>query len=144
LRRQKEKVMPCKKALLFLGHGSRAREANEAMYGVIDLVREATDFDIVEAGFLDLNPPSVTEAMATCVRQGADRVLVMPYFLHLGMHVQRDLPRVIAELQAEHPQVEVVLGRHIGFHPKLAEIFVERIQEMEQGLLVAAREDSLG
>lgn len=136
--------MACKKALLFLGHGSRAKEANEAMYRVIDLVREATDFDIVEAGFLDLNPPLVAEAMEVCARKGAGRVLVMPYFLHLGMHVQRDLPRVIAELREQYPQVEIVLGRHIGFHPKLAEIFIERVQEAEQAFLVAAQEESRG
>ncbi len=120
-----------KKALLFLGHGSRAADANDGMYRTMGLVKEMTGYEIVEAGFMDLNAPSIPEGAAACVAQGATMVLMIPYFLHLGRHVQRDLPNTVRELKQRYPGVEIVLGRHIGFHPKLAEIIVERVHEMD-------------
>lgn len=120
-----------KKALLFLGHGSRAPEANEGMYQTMQTVKQMTEYEIVEAGFMDLNPPSIFEGAARCVAQGAAKILMIPYFLHLGRHVQRDLPNTVEELRGQYPDVEIILGRHIGFHPKLAEIIVERIGEVD-------------
>ncbi len=120
-------------AVLFLGHGSRAPEANEAMYRVLELFRRRSGYAIVEAGFMELSPPTIEEGVAACVRQGAGRILVIPYFLHLGRHVQRDLPRVIARCRQRYPRVEFVLGPHIGFHPLLVDILLERVREAEAG-----------
>lgn len=122
-----------KKALLFLGHGSRASEANDGMYRTIALVKDLTGYEIVEAGFMDLNPPSIFEGAAACIAQGATSILMIPYFLHLGRHVQKDLPETVEELKRTHPGVAIKLGPHLGFHPKLAEIVVERIRETEAG-----------
>lgn len=120
-------------AVLFLGHGSRAPEANEAMYRVMEAFRRRSGYRIVEAGFMELNPPSIEEGVAACVRQGAQRVLVIPYFLHLGMHVRQDLPAVIEACRRRHPQVEFVFGPHIGFHPLLVDILLDRVREAEAG-----------
>ncbi len=120
-----------KKALLFLGHGSRAAEANEGMYRTMALVKDMTGYEIVEAGFMDLNPPSIPDAAATCVAQGATEILMIPFFLHFGRHVQRDLPETVEEMKAQYKGVRITLGPHIGFHPKLAEIVADRIREAE-------------
>ncbi len=120
-------------AVLFLGHGSRADGANGAMYRVMELFRRRSGYRIVEAGFLELNPPSIPEGVAACVAQGARRILVVPYFLHLGLHVRQDLPEILEECRRLHPGVEIVLGPHIGFHPLLAEILVDRVREAETG-----------
>lgn len=126
-----------KRALLLLGHGSRAREANEAMYAIMEILRGTAGFDIVEAGFMDLNPPSIEEGMAACVAQGAETIVAIPYFLHMGMHVQKDLPATIQALSENYPGVTVIIGKHIGFHPKLAEIIAERIRESEAAAVAA-------
>ncbi|TAK31629.1 MAG: sirohydrochlorin cobaltochelatase [Chloroflexota bacterium] len=120
-----------KRALLLLGHGSRAREANEAMYAIMDILRRTAGFEIVEAGFMELNPPTIADGMAVCVEQGAQTIIVIPYFLHMGRHVQKDLPETVQALREKYPQVTIRMGRHIGFHPKLAEIVRERIEEAE-------------
>lgn len=116
---------------MFLGHGSRASDANEGMFRTMELVRELTGYGIVEAGFMDLNPPSIPDGAAACVAQGATEILMMPFFLHFGRHVQRDLPETVEELKRRYPGVQIKLGPHIGFHPKLAEIVVDRIREAE-------------
>lgn len=120
-----------KKAVLFLGHGSRALVANEAMYRVMDLVRERSEYEIVEAGFMELCPPTIPEGVDACVRQGAEKIIVVPYFLHMGVHVQRDLPAQIDACRARYLGVEIVFGRHIGFDPRLADILLERVREAD-------------
>ena len=56
---------------------------------------------------------------------------MIPFFLHFGRHVQRDLPDIMEELKRRYPGVQITLGPHIGFHPKLAEIILDRIRETE-------------
>ncbi len=118
-------------AICFMGHGSRASEANAAMYRVIDQVKRGAGYDIVEAGFMELSRPSIAEAVQSCVDRGARRILLVPYFLHMGMHMRRDLPDLMREMQARHPDVDIRMSSHIGYHAKLAEIVLERIAEAE-------------
>ncbi|MFQ5896343.1 MAG: sirohydrochlorin chelatase, partial [Nitrospinota bacterium] len=103
-----------KKAILLLGHGSRIPEANEGMYRVSELVRNGGRYPIVEAAFLELTPPNIQEGIDLCVQQGAEKIIMIPYFLHLGAHVQEDLPREVEQARQRHPGLEVVLGPHLG------------------------------
>lgn len=116
-------------AVLFLGHGSRRAEAGAAMETIIDGVRRRGGFDIVEHGYLEFDPRTIPEGVRRCVEQGATRIVAVPYFLHVGMHMIRDLPRVLREQQARYPDVEIVLGRHIGLHPSLVDVMLDRIAE---------------
>ena len=123
--------------VVLLGHGSRAREANDGMYQVLEAVRRQGKRSIVEAGFMGMNPPTIEEGVAACVSQGAEVVLLIPYFLHLGVHVQTDLPETVRELRARYPGVQFALGSPFGFHPKLVEAVLDRIAECEAGVVEA-------
>lgn len=120
---------PVRTAILLLGHGSKAARANEAMHRVADHFRREWPGRIVEAAFLEINAPSIPEGIDLCAGAGAERIVLIPYFLHLGTHVQKDLPRIVEEGRDRHPAVEIVLGPHLGFHPKLVEVVEERIAE---------------
>ncbi len=117
-----------KKAVLLLGHGSTEAEANNDMYQIIELLRQRTDY-IVEAGFLELNPPDIQTGIDHCVEHGATEILMIPYFLHLGAHVRHDLPNEMAEGRRRYPEVEFKMGGHLGFHRLLAEIVLDRVRE---------------
>jgi len=119
-----------KTAILLIGHGSRASEANEAMYQVAATLKETQSVAIIECAFLEINQPDISIGLSNCRLAGATRVLAMPYFLHLGNHVQKDLPGIIATWQAANPGIEVTMGRHFGYSPKLVELVQERINEV--------------
>jgi len=119
------------KAILLLGHGSRARGANQALYKTAQLVKEKGDYEIVECAFLSLNPPYLPQGIDRCIARGARKIILIPYFLLAGEHVLRDLPEKIAQERARHPDIEIVIGRPIGSHPKIAEIVLERIREID-------------
>jgi len=54
----------------------------------------------------------------------------MPYFLYMGLHVTKDLPREIDAAREKHPGVTFSLASNLGFHSGLVDITVERIEEL--------------
>lgn len=118
-----------KTAILMMAHGSRIPEANDAAREVAAMVREMTGHEIVEVSFRELHEPNIQEGIDTCVAKGAERVLLIPYFLFMGAHVQHDLPEEILAAKSRYPGLLLEMGPHLGVHRKLAEIVVERIQQ---------------
>lgn len=116
-------------AILLMAHGSRISEANDAAREIAAKVKKMTQFDIVEVSFREQHSPNIQEGVDRCVAQGAQRILLVPYFLYMGAHVLEDLPEELELARQRYPNVEMVLGKHLGVHDKLAEIVVERIAE---------------
>jgi sirohydrochlorin ferrochelatase len=116
-----------KTAILMMAHGSRIAEANDAARDVAAMVKEMTGFEIVEVAFREMHEPNIQLGIDACVAKGAERILLMPYFLFMGAHVQHDLPEEILEAQKRHPGLVMEMGGHLGAHHKLAEIETERI-----------------
>jgi len=114
-------------AVLIMAHGSRIAEANDAAREVAKMVQEMTGHEIVEVSFRELHEPDIQQGIDNCVARGAKKILLIPYFLFMGAHVQHDLPEEIETAQKRHPGLEMVMGPHLGVHRKLAEIVSERI-----------------
>jgi sirohydrochlorin ferrochelatase len=112
-----------------MAHGSRIAEANDAARDVAAMVQRMTGYDIVEVAFREMHEPNIQQGIDACVAKGAQRILLMPYFLFMGAHVQHDLPEEIEEAQKRHPGLQMEMGTHLGVHPKLAEVVVDRIAE---------------
>ena len=116
-------------AVLIMAHGSRIAAANNAAREVATMVQEMTGHEIVEVSFREMHEPNIQQGIDTCVARGAKKILLLPYFLFMGAHVQHDLPEEIETAQKRHPGLEMVMGPHLGVHRKLAEIVSERIAE---------------
>lgn len=118
-----------KTAILMMAHGSRISNANDAAREVAAMVQEMTGFEIFEVSFRELHEPNIQQGIDACVAKGAERILLMPYFLFMGAHVQHDLPEEIEMAKKRHPGLIMEMGGHLGVHRKLAEIEAERIGE---------------
>jgi sirohydrochlorin ferrochelatase len=119
-----------KTALLLISHGSRQEEANADLLHLADGLR-ARGWAVVEASFLELAQPGIEEGGTRCVAQGAERVILVPYFLSAGVHVRRDLTEVRARLAERFPRVEFRLAQPLGRHPLLVDVVMERVRESE-------------
>lgn len=64
--------------------------------------------------FLEFMSPNLIEGGQALVDQGCQRVTVVPLFLGAGGHVRKDLPLLMAQLQAQHPGVEWTLAPAVG------------------------------
>jgi sirohydrochlorin ferrochelatase len=119
-----------KSALLLIAHGSRQEEANADLYQLADGLR-TQGHAIVEASFLELAQPGIEEAGARCVRQGAEQVVLVPYFLSAGIHVRRDLAKARERLAGRFPEVEFRLAEPLGCHPLLLDVVTERVRQCQ-------------
>ncbi len=118
-----------KTAILLMGHGSRIAEANRALHAIAAMVKAQTGCPVVEVSFREQHEPNIQAGIDRCVAQGARRILLYPYFLFAGAHVLEDLPGEMETAAVRYPGLELLLGRPLGIHPKLAEIVCERIGE---------------
>ena len=91
--------------ILIVGHGSRRVEANEDVQRAARLIGERGGFTLIEAAFLEIEHPNVSEGFSRLVAQGAREIIVHPYFLSPGRHTRGDLPREVAEIALLHPDV---------------------------------------
>ena len=120
-------------AVLLIAHGSRREWANADLRDLTDRIAATGRHSIVEPSFLELAAPDIPTAAATCVRRGAGRVLMIPYFLSAGVHLMRDLTAARDDLNGAYPDVEFVLGPPLGPHPLLDRLVEARIEELEDG-----------
>jgi sirohydrochlorin ferrochelatase len=71
------------------------------------------------------------EVFERCVALGAREVIVLPYFLHFGVHLREDVPEILREQGRKHPDVRLVLGKHLGCDDALIDLIAKRIGESE-------------
>lgn len=86
-------------------------------------------WDMVEAGFLQLAKPGLTDVVEDLVGRGAERVVVMPLLLFSGSHVLKDIPEEIDNEQKKFPEVDFCYAKNIGADERIAMIAKERIEE---------------
>ena len=118
--------MVSRQALVVMVHGSPRPIANAEMFRVVEAVKGRGAFPIVEVGFMECNEPTIPEAIAACVGQGAREIIAVPYFLHTGTHVADDLPTLIEEAMERYPGVIFRMGDYLGRSERLTDILTDR------------------
>jgi len=118
-------------AVLILGHGSPVSKANNTLLEVAEAVRMKGGYGIVQPAFLQFEHPNFAEAVDIIVGMGAQQIIVHPYFLYMGAHVTKDLPFEIGTVKKKYPDIEFILAPHLGYHEKLVDIAVERIESVK-------------
>jgi sirohydrochlorin ferrochelatase len=76
---------------------------------------------------MELAEPTIAQAVAACAARGARLVVVAPYFLSRGRHIQDDIPALVAAAQREHPGVECVVAGPIGVDPLMVRLIENRV-----------------
>ena len=115
------------KSILIIDHGSRLDAANVMLECVARLVQSlAGEGVVVEHAHMELAAPSIAEGFARCVARGATEIVAFPYMLSPGKHSTRDIPNLVAEAAAAHPQVRASVTPAFGVHEKLAELILVR------------------
>lgn len=115
-------------ALLLIAHGSRNPKANQ---DIVDLAKRFLQrgHSITEPCFLELAPPTIEDGGTKCVEQGAQRVVMLPYFLSAGIHVVEDLLEARNTMSERFANVEFILAKPLGPHTMLEDLLVLRLDE---------------
>lgn len=109
-------------------HGSRIESANQSVRRIAATLSSRTAV-LVEAAFLELGTPDLPGAVERLTAQGAERIIVIPYFLTLGRHIEEDLPRIVEGISQRHSGVRIQVTPPLDGHPALLDILLERAHE---------------
>lgn len=115
--------------LIVFAHGSRVESANEGVRAVARELARLGSFRFVEPAFLELGEPDLAGAVARLANQGIRQMVVLPYFLTLGLHLERDLPRLVAEAGARFPDLEIRVTPPLEGHPALVQSLLDRARQ---------------
>jgi sirohydrochlorin ferrochelatase len=115
-----------RRGIIVFAHGSRVESANEAVRRVAAELARTGGFAQVEAAFLELGQPDLEGAAARLVAAGVDSITVIPYFLTLGLHMERDLPPLIEKISQSYNGLRIAVTMPLDGHPALVTALLDR------------------
>ena len=115
--------MPC--GIVLFAHGSRDPLWRLPIEAVAAQVRDRQPDALVRCAYLEICTPSLPEAAAGLIACGARSLKVFPLFLGVGKHAREDLPLLIEELRAAHPDVPIELLPAAGEYPQMTSLMAD-------------------
>lgn len=113
---------------MIVSHGSKADGFDKDLKKLVARIRRGREFGAVVSAYLEINSPSIPEAIDACVRKGAREVRVLPYFLLSGRHVTEHIPQIVDESRRRHKKkARIILCPYLGFHKKIVSVAKERL-----------------
>jgi sirohydrochlorin cobaltochelatase len=118
--------------VLLVGRGSTDPDANAEVHKAARLLWEGRGYAGVEPAFVSLAAPDVPSGLDRCVKLGARRIVVLPYFLFTGILPER-VRQQTEGWAAAHPEINVLSAEVIGPEPELLDLVMERYREAVKG-----------
>jgi precorrin-8X/cobalt-precorrin-8 methylmutase len=121
--------------LVLVGHGSELGAYKETVEKLAAIIRKRSPFMIVKTGFMEINSPSISDALSGAVEEGAEKLIVAPVLLAESRHTTQDIPRLLGMEKEQkygtlffeaHGDVQVAYCAPIGADSRLAEIILDR------------------
>lgn len=109
------------KHIILFAHGARDPEWARPVQAMRDRVAALSPQTPVTLAFLEFMQPGLVESVEALASRGATNVLVVPVFLAQGGHLKRELPEMVAQLRARHPQLRIDVQPAIGEQPAVIE-----------------------
>jgi sirohydrochlorin cobaltochelatase len=116
-----------KTGVLICGHGSRDEEAVREFELLAAALRPRFPDHDFATGYLEFATPNIRDGLATLVARGARRIYAVPGMLFAASHVKNDLPWEMNSFLAEHPGIDLRLGRDLAIDVKLINAAADRI-----------------
>lgn len=115
--------------IVIVDHGSRLPDSNKMLETVASLFAEKfrTKYGIVEPAHMEIAEPSIAMAYANCVKRGAERVIIAPFFLGPGKHWTQDIPRLTADAAQAFPGTRYHVAQTLGIDELIFELLNKRI-----------------
>lgn len=115
------------KSILVVGHGSRSKEALEVFNKVLENFKSKVN-DNVEGCFMEICPPNITDKIDIMYKSGIRDIVVVPYFLFLGIHMKEDIPRILKIAKDKYADLKISLAKPIGYNNIIADILKENAE----------------
>lgn len=129
---EKNKVAAARNStdILIIGHGSKDPDARSSLKYVADGLEPL--YRNVNYCFLEIEEPNIQQGINTCAKNNPEFLVVVPYFLHKGAHVKRDIYEDLNPAIASSGIKKIFLSEHLGTDDKMVDLVLERAKEVEK------------
>ena len=111
--------------IVLFAHGSRDPLWRAPIDAVAQAIAEQSPHCVVRCAFLELTTPDLPTTVDELVSLGLGRVRIVPMFLGVGRHAREDLPELVAQLQMQHPALQLELMPSVGEHPAMTALMAQ-------------------
>jgi len=112
--------------IIVFGHGSRIESANESVREAARELARVGALEHVEPAFLESGEPDLENAVVRLMASGVHQIRVVPYFLTLGTHLERDLPRMVLDISNKFSELRIEVAPPLEGHPGLISALLDR------------------
>jgi sirohydrochlorin cobaltochelatase len=112
-------------AVVLFGHGSRDPRWAQTMQAVMERLQTLAPGLPVRCAYLEFMQPGLPEVLRELHEADLRRIRISPVFLAAGGHVLRDLPELVASVQAECPGLQVEIQPALGAAPSVIEALAQ-------------------
>ena len=109
------------RGIVLFAHGARDPQWAEPFARIRERVRASRPEYPIEIAYLEIMTPTLEDAIAAVISEGAMAVTVFPLFMAQGGHLKQDLPRILEAIRATHPHIPISLEPAIGDVPEILE-----------------------
>jgi len=117
------------KGVLVIAHGSRAKETEATLEAVLTIVKTKKPETVIECAFMEFSDRTIEKGLSALVAGGVTEIMIVPYFLFMGIHMKEDIPDMVAACAANYPGVVITMGEPLGADERLADILIDRITQ---------------
>ena len=107
--------------ILLVAHGSRRPQANLEVHQLAERLQGPLGRKVL-ACFLELGEPNIPEGIDRALSLNPGEILVLPYFLTEGRHMEEDIPKILQEKARAYPETPIRLLNYVGSHPGMIEL----------------------
>ena len=79
-----------KVGLILIGHGSKLPHNQENLEKLAEILRQKSEFKIVEIAFMIRNTPTIPQAIDALVKRNLREIVLIPVFLAPGVHTTQE------------------------------------------------------
>ena len=121
------------KAILIIAHHCILPGAYKGFEEIMDkLHHDLPGTRVASTSLLDLE-----NDLRTLLREDVESVTLLPYLLLNGQHTKNDVPKVVAHLQAEFPQIPITLLPCLGDWKEFADMVVAGVRTAQRETVIA-------
>jgi sirohydrochlorin cobalto/nickelchelatase len=125
-----------KLGILAIGHGSKLPYNKDVVTQIADYIAKRHTDVVIRAGFMENSEPTLEEAIEGFSGTGVTKVAAVPVFLASGVHITRDIPRILGldekgcgTLVIDGKEVPLCYAKPLGADELIADLVFKRVQE---------------
>ncbi|HEV2193318.1 MAG TPA: CbiX/SirB N-terminal domain-containing protein [Nitrosopumilaceae archaeon] len=116
--------------VLLIGHGSKDPNAKTSLQYVVDGLQDL--YRNVSLCWLEIEEPNIKQGIDACAKNNPNVLIIVPYFLHRGAHVKRDIYEDLNPAMEKSGIKNIFITDHLGTDVKLIDLVIERAKEVEK------------